>query len=146
MRSVSEALTGVKDAKLNEFHNLPHYARAFSDFAPKSQRVLGGGSDTVSLLLDNGTVLKVGTRELPASAGQRAFDAPILESGVKMVNGYPVRYYVQPYAEPATDEQLSGFLRSLRGTAYYMSEPFVDQLGVINGQVKLLDPWAVENR
>ena len=87
--------------------------------------------------------MKLTTRELGPSFGGREFDMPILERGSRTVDGRTVNYYVQPCAAKANPADLAAFVQRLRGSGWHFNEPFPNQLGRYDGQVFLLDPWAV---
>jgi hypothetical protein len=49
----------------------------------RATSVLAIGGDTVSLVLEDGNIFKVGTRTLELEMGNRAFDLPILQRGTR---------------------------------------------------------------
>lgn len=143
LTTVSDALRSINNPKLVEFHNLKDYATAFDGFDRKVSKVLGGGTDSVVLRMQDGSVLKITTRELPADLGQRVFDLPVLEQGSRTVGGRQVNYFVQPFAEKAKAADLHAIGESVKASGYYFDEPFLNQVGRYNGRPWLLDPFAV---
>jgi predicted NAD-dependent protein-ADP-ribosyltransferase YbiA (DUF1768 family) len=108
--------------------------------------VIAIGGDTISLELENGDALHVGTRTLSPEMGNRPFDLPITERGTLEPENYPVHYFIQPRAEKATDAQYQQFMRDVAQQGYWFSDPGERNVGYYRAEdrVALIDPWAVE--
>ncbi len=143
LTTVSEALSSITKPRLHDFHNLKDYASAFEGFDRKVSKVIGGGSDSVVLRLQDGNVLKITTHELPPDLGKRVFDLPVLEQGSRMIDGRSINYFVQPYAQQARPADLHAIGESIKLSGYHFQEPFLNQVGRYQGRPFLLDPWAV---
>jgi hypothetical protein len=141
--SISEALTRVEDQRLHEFHNLADYAVAFAGFDRKVLKVIGGGSDSVVLRLEDGNVLKITTREIASDIGRRPFDLRMLEQGTCPVDGRRINYFIQPFARRAGPADLHAVGEVISRNGYYFTEPFLNQVGRYQDRPWLLDPWAV---
>ena len=146
LTTVSDALRSITKPKLNEFHNIPDYATAFEGFDRKVSKVIGGGSDSIALRLEDGNVLKITTRELPDDLGKRVFDMPVLEQGSRTLNGRQVNYFVQPFAEAARPTDLHIIGEAIQRSNYDFMEPFLNQVGRYQGRPWLLDPFAVRKQ
>lgn len=146
LKSVAEALSTIKKPALHEWHNLDDYSKAFANFDRKVSSVVGGGSDSIALKLEDGNVLKITTRDLPADLGQRPFDLPVLERGAKPVGvgDISVNYFVQPFADKPKPGHLQTVGDTISKSGYHFTEPFLNQIGVYKGQAYLLDPFAVK--
>jgi predicted NAD-dependent protein-ADP-ribosyltransferase YbiA (DUF1768 family) len=143
-KPLSEVLKDIKDPIAERNHSVSVYAEAMKGTDYKVTEYIGAGSDSMAFRLENGNVLKVtGNRTLQPDMGSRPFDLPILEQGVKQVGKAEVRYFVQPHAEPATASDVPAFFAELNRRGYHWEDPGASQIGKLNGQVKLLDPFAV---
>jgi hypothetical protein len=133
-----------------EDHHLEAYAEAMEGFGRMVTSVLGIGADTISLILDDGNVLKIGTRTLEPEMGNRAFDLPILLRGIRKLrywdHDYLYRYFIQPMAEEITEAQYRAFVKEVYGHGYWFSDPRQRNVGYYRAEnrVALIDPWAVE--
>src|SRR6185295_7067238 len=105
------------------------YADAFKGFDKQVSKVIGGGADSVVLRLEDGNVLKITTRDLPADLGNRAFDMPVLEQGSRLIDGRKVNYFVQPFAEMARPNDLHVIGQSVKASGFHFEEPFLNQIG-----------------
>jgi len=154
MRTVAEALRMI--IMITDLHDLNMYAEALAEFEgydPCVTAILGGGGNSVALRLENGEVLKVGTDELAPDVGDRFFlpedggdpiDVPILARGTRILNDcYKIRYFIQPEVQPASEAAFADFIGRINKTRYRMREPFIDNVGLYDGRVMLIDPWAV---
>ncbi len=146
LKSVADALSTIKRPELHEWHNLEDYSRAFAGFDRKVSSVVGGGSDSIALKLEDGNVLKITTRDLPADLGSRPFDLPVLERGSKPVGigDISVNYFIQPFASKPKQGHLGMVADTISKSGYNFVEPFISQVGVYKGQAYLLDPFAVK--
>ncbi len=93
------------------------------------------------LKLQNGNILKISSRTITRAL--EPFDLPVLTSGTTQADGRTVYYVIQPEAEPATLNDLAIFLCILTDHGFRMTDPGISQIGIYQGQVKLLDPFAV---
>lgn len=138
---VSELIKSIKTPEAIANHNLDLYAKALADFGTKGSSVVATGSDAVVLKLQDGNILKVGSRA--NTREPESFDMPVLKSGTLEAEGRTVRYVVQPEAQPAKASDLGTFLATISGKGFRMTDPGISQIGLYEGQVKLLDPFAV---
>lgn len=143
-KPIHEALSEVKDPVADRNHSVSAYAEALRGMDFKVDKYLGSGSDSMAFRLENGDVLKItGNRQLTPEMGNRSFDLPILEQGTKQVGDAQVTYFVQPHAEPANHADVMSFFGQLQGQGYAWRDPGAGQIGRWNGQIKLIDPFAV---
>jgi hypothetical protein len=143
--AVSELLRSIDRSDAGE-HSIPDYARAMEKFPGAALSILAIGSDTISLVLEDGNVLKVGTRILTPEMGTRPFDLPITKRGTRKVQRVSVHYFIQPRAENVSDHQYAQFVRDVARLGYWFSDPGKRNAGYYAAQnrVVLIDPWAVE--
>lgn len=125
--SVSELLRSIDKASAGD-HNVDIYARAMKGFVQKATSVLAIGGDTVSLVLEDGNILKVGTRTLQPEMGNRPFDLPTLRRGTRKLryfrHDYIFQYFIQPRAENLiTDAQFAVFVKDVARQGYWFSDP-----------------------
>jgi hypothetical protein len=136
----------IDDAQFSEGHALRAYVRAFEGSDKRAVGFVGVGRNSVVMELADGDILKISARVLSDKMGTRPFEVPILERGVVEV-GYHVKVYwfVQPRAQtPVTWSQYKQFRSDLEKNNYFLELGGDRQLGVQAGQVKLLDPYAVQ--
>jgi hypothetical protein len=148
--AVSELLRSIDKAHAGD-HNVNTYARAMKGFVRKVTSILAIGGDTISLILEDGNVLKVGTRTLEPEMGHRAFDLPILQRGTRKLkyssHTYVFHYFIQPRVENfVTDAQFAGFVKDVARQGYWFTDPGKRNAGYYGAEnrVALIDPWAVE--
>jgi hypothetical protein len=100
------------------------------------------GSDSVVMKLTDGNMLKLTKEgELPPA---RSFDMPVVDKGTALADQITVNWFIQPEAKsPVAQADLMPFLQRIRQEGYRMIDPSLSNLGYYNGEVKLLDPWAV---
>jgi hypothetical protein len=138
---VSDLIRSIKGPEARANHNLSLYRKAFCDFSAEGESVVATGSDSVVLKLQDGNILKISshtiTREL------EPFDLPMLTSGTMQAEGRTIYYVIQPEAEPAALSDFAMFLRILTDHGFRMTDPGISQIGIYQGQVKLLDSFAV---
>ncbi len=142
-KSVSETLRDViKSGNLPERQNLETYSKVMENSPHRVQEYVTAGGDSVVLKLTDGNLLKMtmdGT--LPPA---RNFDMPVLDKGTVMADQITVNWFVQPEAKtPVARAELMPFLEKVSQQGYVMTDPSLRNLGYYNGEVKLLDPWAV---
>jgi hypothetical protein len=144
LRPVSHWLRRIKDPHVSEMHPLKTYQAAFNGFERLGTRILSTGVNTVNVELEDGNILKIGTRELRPDAGAREFDMPILQQGIRTTtDGLKVRFYIQPQAQPFPPEVYKTFLNQIYQLGYNFLDPGERQVGFYNGEPRLLDPWSV---
>lgn len=138
---VSDLLKTIKGPEAQANHDLKLYVDAFKDSGMQASSVVAAGRDAVVLKLDDGNILKITTRT--TTRPEEPFDMPVLSTGYKSVDGRQVKYTIQPEAQPATRTHLGEFLQTLTRHGYRMTDPGISQIGLHEGLVKLLDPYAV---
>lgn len=138
---VSDLIRSIKGPVARANHNLSLYRKAFCDFSAEGESVVATGSDSVVLKLHDGSILKISSRTVTRAL--EPFDLPVLSSGATQADGRTIYYVIQPEAEPATLSDFAMFLRILTDHGFRMIDPGISQIGVYQGQVKLLDPFAV---
>ncbi len=138
---VSDLLKTIKSPEAQVNHDLKLYVDAFKDSGMQASSVVATGRDAVVLKLEDGNILKITTRT--STRAEEPFDMPVLSSGYKSVDGRQVKYTIQPEAQPATRTHLGEFLQTLTRHGYRMTDPGISQIGLHDGLVKLLDPYAV---
>ncbi len=145
MQTVSDALRSLTGEPYAKSHNLERYGSAFEGFDRKVKSVIGGGGDSVALELSDGNVLKITNRSLDQILGTRWFDLPMIEKGTRDAGGgLQLHYFVQPKAvTPVSDAMATQFKAALGNSGYSLVDGGGNQLGLYEGQVKLLDPFAV---
>jgi hypothetical protein len=146
---ISELLRSIDKANACD-HPIDAYARAMKGFVRKATSVLAIGGDTISLVLEDGNILKVGMRKLEGEMGNRPFDLPILLRGVRkfrsLSHNFCYQYFIQPRAETITDAQFASFMKDVGREGYWFSDPAKRNAGYyrVEDRVALIDPWAVE--
>jgi hypothetical protein len=147
--SVSELLRSIGKAAAGD-HHVDNYARAMKGFVRKVTSVLAIGGDTISLVLEDENILKVGTRTLEPEMGNRAFDLPILQRGTRKLkyfsHNYVFHYFIQPRAETYfPDAQYWEFVKDVARQGYWFSDPGKRNAGYYRAanRIALIDPWAV---
>lgn len=143
-RQVSDILRSTTNENAHEFHNLEHYARAFESFPLRVSELIGAGHDSLALRLEDGNVLKISSRVPSPLMGKRHFDMPILSSGSFSLDGHQINYMVQPFGAPVSEIQFRSFYDTLARAGYRFIDGRPNQLGLYNGEVRLLDYWAVQ--
>jgi len=148
--SVAALLRSIDKARAGE-HRVDSYAQAMKGIGRKATSVLAIGGDTISLVLEDGNIFKVGTRILSAEMGNRAFDLPIVQRGTRKLRSfshdYIFQYFIQPRAESyITDSQYAEFVKYVVQQGYWMSDPGKRNVGYYRAgnRVALIDPWCVE--
>lgn len=144
--SVSALLRSIDRVDAGD-HNLDDYARAMKGFVRKATSVLAIGGDTISLVLEDGNILKVGTRTLLPEMGNRPFDLPITQRGIRKVKHCLFHYFIQPRAENyISDAQYAQFVNEVARQGYWFSDPGKRNVGyyAAGNRIALIDPWCVE--
>ena len=171
-RPVSELLREVSSEEEGEWHSADRYAEAFEKTSFRAWRVIAIGGDSVALELADGNVLKITNKTgFRADEGQRPFDLPVLQTGWVRKPEPPQRghrqgasrgrhpkatpapqnpgifFYVQPMVQtPVSREQLKSFYEHVESFGYEMNDAHCDNLGISQGRVVLIDPFAVRLR
>lgn len=138
---VSHLIRSIKGPEARANHNLSLYRKAFCDFPAEGESVVATGSDSVVLKLQDGNILKISSRTI--NRALEPFDLPVFTSGNMQADGITIYYVIQPEAEPARLSDFAIFLRILTDHGFRMTDPGISQIGIYQGQVKLLDPFAV---
>jgi hypothetical protein len=136
----------LDDSVFYEGHSVRAYVRAFDGSDKRAVGFVGIGRNSVVMELEDGDILKISARVLTDKMGTRPFEVPILERCVVDV-GYHLKVYwfVQPRAQtPVTWSQYKLFRSDLEKNKYFLELGGDRQLGLHEGQVKLLDPYAVQ--
>lgn len=142
-KSVSQTLRDLIDSgNAPERQNLTVYSKAMENSPLQVREYVTTGSDSVVMKLADGNILKLTKEgELPPA---RSFDMPVLERGTALADQVRVNWFIQPEAKaPVAQADLMPFLQRIRQEGYRMIDPSLSNLGYYNGEVKLLDPWAV---
>jgi hypothetical protein len=123
-------------------HNLELYAVLFADFPLQVREFIGAGSDSIAMRLEDGNILKITMQHsLPVP---RAWDMPILESGTIDRDRRPLLWFVQPEGKtPIAGKDLMPFLERLCADGYRFTDPSLHNLAYYQGEIKLIDPFAV---
>jgi hypothetical protein len=59
--------------------------------------------------------------------------------------GRDIQFFIQPKAQsPVPDAEVTKFMATAREHGYRFTDPKASNLGIYEGKVYLLDPWAVE--
>lgn len=145
MQTASDALRSLTSEPYAKSHPLDRYASAFEGFDRKVKGPIGGGGDSVALELVDGNVLKITNRRLDNVVGTRWFDLPMLERGTRDAGGgLNLHYFVQPKAvTPVPEVMVNQFKADLAASGYRITDGGSNQVGLYEGKVKLLDPFAV---
>lgn len=145
MQTASDALRSLSSEPYARSHPIERYAKAFEGFDRKVKGPIGGGGDSVALELVDGNVLKITNRRLDNVVGTRWFDLPMLEKGTRDAGGgLNLHYFVQPKAiTPVPEAMVTQFKADLAASGYRITDGGSNQLGLYEGKVKLLDPFAV---
>ena len=167
LRSVSELIGEIRDDDECR-HSIDTCVSAFANTNFRAWRVIRVGGDSIALELADGNVLKVTNKErLPHDFGKRPFDLQPIQSGWAespqptrhALKGLKTRsmqtrrtiltdrifYYVQPPVEtPVTKLHLFAFCDHVRSLGYQMTDMRVENLGIHQGNVVLIDLFAVK--
>lgn len=142
---VSDFLRTIKREDAGH-HYLEDYAAALENSPFRARELLNVGGDSISLVLDNGNVLKVTNRALTPEMGTRPFDAPILERGTSKVGNVEINYFVQPKGQAITEAQNLAFMNDVARDGWWFSDPGKRNSVFLpaENRVALVDPWAVD--
>jgi hypothetical protein len=119
---------------------------------PTGRRAMGG--DSIVIELEGNKVLKFSWElESRGDLGKRFFDCPLLDTGSAKFSlpgrtEVEVNYLVQPLAVmDVTQKELVEFTRKLKASGYeWADNETTGQLGRVNGEIKLLDYYAVQKK
>lgn len=136
----------TRTAQHGTIHPLSRYIVAFTGARWLVTSVIAIGGDSIVFKLDNGRVLHVTNKILTPELGTRFFDLPMIERGaIESSGGQQVHYFVQPEAEtPVSERAMRDFQRRIEAHGWILSDRSQRQLGIFDGETKLLDPFAVE--
>jgi hypothetical protein len=145
-KSLHNALAELTLRQSGTSHPLSRYAAAFSGSHWLVTSLMAAGGDSIVFKLDDGHVLHITNKILTPELGSRFFDLPMIERGaVDSSGGHQVHYFVQPEAEtPVSERAMRDFQRWIEGHGWMLSDRSQGQLGIFEGETKLLDPFAVE--
>ena len=146
-RPVSVILREITDEALLEEELIDELATTLEHSAFLATRVVLRASHAVILELQGGNLLNITNRwRLQEEMGSRPFDAPMLDRGcLTQPRERDVTFFIHPPVEiPVTREQHADFQLLLKRLGY-RQRLFgnIEDLGIYEGQVVLLDPWAV---
>lgn len=144
---VSSLLRSSSNESFLKGHPVERYARAMEGFEKKSVKFVGAGADSVVMELLDGTLLKLTGRHLTERMGTRPFDLEIIERGVVDNGVSKVFWFIQPRAQtPVSYAEYQAFKVELERHQFILNDAGQHQLGIYNGAVKLLDPFAVQKK
>lgn len=143
---ISDALRKLSSEPSARNHPIERYASALENSGLTVSRLVKSGADSLVFEQANGNIVKLSTRLLGQQMGNRPFDLPMVERGiVDAGGGLMLQYVIHPKAlTPVTTAQLRLFKAELRKQGYELVDSGEHQLGVYNGAVKLLDPYAAQ--
>jgi hypothetical protein len=125
---------------------LNRYADALRASTWQASSVIAVGGDSIVFRLNDGRVLHICNKILTPELGTRFFDLPMLERGsFDSTGGIQIYYFVQPLARtPVSERAMRDFRDMIRTHGWTLSDSSQYQLGLFEGETKLLDPFAVE--
>lgn len=142
--TVSQMLKNLTEKEGIKWHNgrpVPTtLANSFENFPVRARSYIETGKDAVVIELADNTVLKVLKEPLKPGLGTREFDLPILRQGTVGSGRSEFQYIVQPKVEVVQDRAVANrFGDQLRSKGYNFWDRDPSQLGIYNGQVRVLD-------
>lgn len=142
--SLSDAVARIRDRNLGQVHPLRTYAEAVRGLDMPVRSFLGGGKDALAFELGSGDVIKLTTHRMAPELGTRPFDAPILNRGqVSLDGGFSLNWFVQPRGQtPVPEPMVRAFAETLPPQFSFMDRK-PSNFALINGELKLIDYWAV---
>ena len=145
-RPLHEVILELSGAQRGTGHPLSRYAAALNASRWLVTALIAVGADSIVFRLDNGHVLHITNKILTPELGTRFFDLHMLERGsVASSGGQQVHYFVQPEAKtPVSERAMRDFQRRIEAHGWMLADRSQRQLGVFEGETKLLDPFAVE--
>jgi len=134
----------MKSRDIRRYHPTKAYAEAMKEHDFEVRAFLGGGSEALAFELASGTVLKLTGRHVRSDMGTRLFDLPILRrETLRLDGGFEMTYFEQPRVKtPVTMQQFRQFERALPQN-YVFTDCKPENLGEHDGEIKLIDYWAV---
>jgi hypothetical protein len=144
-RPIQDALLAL--SKRRTAHPITRYIYALAGTQWLVTIVAVGGESLV-FRLANGNILHITSLILTPELGSRFFDLPMLTRGVIPTPGdVNVFYFVQPEAlTPVSECEMLAFAREIEKSGWLFADPNQHQLGFYQGEIKLLDPFAVVPR
>jgi hypothetical protein len=142
-RPIQDALLALR--KRRTAHPISRYIDAFAGTQWLVTTVAVGGESLV-FRLANGNILHITSLILTPELGTRFFDLPMLAQGfVPSSGGINLFYFVQPEAKtPVSESEMRAFAREIEKSGWLFVDRNQRQLGIYQGETKLLDPFAVE--
>ena len=145
-RPVSDAILALARRPRARNHPLGRYADALRGSRWRVSSLIAIGSDSIVFKLDDERVLHVCNKILTPELGTRFFDLPMIERGYfASSGGIQIHYFVQPFAQtPVSERAMWSFSDMLSKRGWTLSDCTQHQLGLFQGETKLLDPFAAE--
>ena len=123
---------------------MAYYQNVFADFPKEAQEFVRSDSNLIALRLEDGNILNLTYRRLAPDIGARSFDMPILEKG-EWSSGSS--WFIQPNGDSRVSEKdLASFINKLDAAGYQLSDPDFSRLAYHDGEVRLVDPFAVTKK
>ena len=147
-RPISDAILALAARARARRHPLDRYAAALGGSAWRVNSLIAIGGDSIVFKLENKLVLHVCNKILTPELGTRFFDLAMIERGYfDSIGGIQIHYFVQPFAQtPVSERAMWNFRDMLSTHGWTLSDCTQHQLGVFQGETKLLDPFAAERR
>lgn len=149
--SVSDILRtqASENPKAGVFHPLELYAKAFEGFGIRAKTFLGAGLDSVAIELEDGRVLKISNKRFLAERLPQVFEAPfewgelpVVAEGDEEVR---IPYFLQAKVDMnAAVLDVIAFSNYVRQFGYRFADLSEDQLGIYQGRIVSVDPFAVK--
>lgn len=144
IKYVADVLWSLDESKLYGHSDLEIYQKLFADFPLRVRDFIVDDHRSIILQLEDGNLLKITNMELSKEMTGRPWDMPVIDKGIVEYQSYRAWWYVQPYAQtPVSDADFISFVRQLITDGYQMTDPSLHNLGYYEGEVRLLDPFAV---
>ena len=146
LRPLRDVLVELNRTQRDTNHPLGRYVAAFKDSPWLVLSVVAIGGNSIVFKLEDGNILHVTNKVLTSELGTRFFDLPMIKRcALQSPGAQQVHYFVQPEAEtPVSECAMRDFQRQLEPHGWMLSDRSQHQLGVFQGETKLLDPFAVE--
>jgi hypothetical protein len=141
---VSQLLNAVETGPLGGAHPIRRYIATFPSFSKHVTALLAVGAHSLIFEMPGNLVLKITNRSFsgwrPLQCMLHVIEHGKLDAG----DGLEVHWYTQPKAAlSVTEAQVVEFRAELARQAVTLADAREHQLGVYNGAVKALDPFAV---
>ncbi len=141
-----EVLLSLVARRRRNPHPIGRYAAAFEGLPWRVTRTVAIGGDSMVFQLDDGNILHITNKILTPQLGNRFFDLPMIVRGaVDSAGGVQVHYFVQPFAAtPVSEAAMREFGKRIEAHGWLLADRSQHQLGLYQGETRLLDPFAVE--